>query len=122
MAAPAPSPGRDNAVGIALIVGAVLVGLLLLVKGYDNEGGVVPESTAESTTTTAPVDTTTTTLPSKDPAEVPVKVANASGNPANGLAGTTRTTLEGKGYTQVSVTDAPSAVTVARELVTGSGF
>jgi hypothetical protein len=117
MASPAPSPGRDNVVGIALIVGAVLVGLLLLVKGYDNEGGVVAESTAASTTTTVPVEaTTTTTLPSKAPAEVPVKVANASGNPANGLAGTTRTALEGKGYTQVSVTDAPSPVTSTQVL------
>lgn len=112
MTAPTPAPGRDNVVGIALIVGAVLIGVLLLVKGYDTEGGVVAESTAvESTTTTVPADApTTTTLPSKAPAEVVVVVANASGTPSNGLAGTTRTFLEGKGYTQMSVTDAPSAV------------
>ena len=117
MAAAAPAPGRENAVGIALIVGAVLIGLLLLVKGYDSEGGVVAESTSvETTTTTVPVETTTTTLPSKAPAEVVVKVANASGNPANGLAGKTRTTLQGKGYTQISVTDAPSAVTSTQVL------
>ena len=111
--APAPASGRDNAVGIALIVGAVLIGLLLLVKGYDSEGGVVAESTSvESTTTTVPAQvTTTTTLPSKPPAEVVLKVANASGTPSNGLAGKTRTALQGKGYTQVSVTDAPSPVT-----------
>jgi hypothetical protein len=117
-AAPAPASGRDNAVGFALIVGAVLIGLLLLVKGYDSEGGVVAQSTSvESTTTTVPVEaTTTTTLPSKAPAEVVVKVANASGNPSNGLAGKTRTTLQGKGYTQISVTDAPSAVTSTQVL------
>ena len=117
MAAATPASGRENAVGIALIVGAVLIGLLLLVKGYDSEGGVVAESTSvETTTTTVPVETTTTTLPSKAPAEVVVKVANASGNPANGLAGKTRTTLQGKGYTQISVTDAPSAVTSTQVL------
>lgn len=118
-AAPAPASGRDNAVGIALIVGAVLIGLLLLVKGYDSEGGVVaakPSATV-STTTTAPAETTTTTtLPSKAPAEVVVKVANASGTPSNGLAGKTRTTLQGKGYTQISLTDAPSAVTKTQVL------
>lgn len=117
--AAAPVSGRDNVVGIALIVGAVLVGLLLLVKGYDTEGGVVAadKTSTESTTTTVPVEaTTTTTLPSKVPAEIVVKVANASGMPSNGLAGTTRTTLQGKGYTQVSVTDAPSAVTSTQVL------
>jgi len=111
--ATAPASGRDNAVGIALIVGAVVIGLLLLVKGYDTEGGVVAadKRPTESTTTTVPAEvTTTTTLPSKAPAEVVVKVANASGTPSNGLAGKTRTALQGKGYTQVSVTDAPSAV------------
>ena len=112
---PAPASGRDNAVGIALIVGAVLIGLFLLVKGYDSEGGVVAAdkvSTAPSTTTTPPVESTTTTtvVAAKPPADVIVKVANASGTPSNGLAGKTRSTLQGKGYTQISVTDAPSAV------------
>ena len=109
---PAPSAGRDDAVGIVLIVGAVLIGLLLLVKGYDAENGVVATDDTPSaevtTTTTPPEQTTTTTLPANPPASVSVKVANASGNPSNGLAGQTRTTLQGKGYTQISVTDAPT--------------
>ena len=96
---PAPSSGRDNAVGIALIVGAVLIGLFLLVKGYDSEGGVVAEDkvSTETTTTTAPVEstTTTTTVAAKPPAEVVVKVANASGQ--SGVASSTRTTLQGEG-------------------------
>ncbi len=121
-----PAQGRSDAVGIALIVGAVLIGLLLLVKGYDAEGGAVAKDDKASgkvtTTTTAPVaETTTTTLVTNPPAQVQVKVANASGNPANGLAGKTRTTLQGKGYTQVSITDAPSAVTATQVLyVAGS--
>jgi len=109
-AAPAPASGRDNAVGFALIIGAVLIGLLLLVKGYDAEDGVVAtdEPSSEVTTTTVPVDATTTTLAARPPAEVVVKVANASG--ASGVASETRTTLEGKGYTQVTIADAPSVV------------
>jgi hypothetical protein len=109
---PAPASGRDNVVGIALIVGAVLIGLFLLVKGYDSEGGVVAADkvTTETTTaTTAPVEsTTTTTVATKPPADVIVKVANASGK--SGVASSTRSTLQGKGYTQVSVGDAPSIV------------
>jgi len=96
-------------VGIALIVGAVLIGLFLLVKGYDSEAGVVAADkvTTETTTaTTAPVESTTTTT--KPPADVIVKVANASGK--SGVASSTRSTLQGKGYTQVSVGDAPSIV------------
>lgn len=120
-----PAQGRSDAVGIALIVGAVLIGLLLLVKGYDAEGGVVAKddkASSQSTTTTAPVEqTTTTTLLTNPPAQVQVKVANASGTPSNGLASKTRTTLQGKGYTQISITDAPSAVTATQVLyVAGS--
>jgi hypothetical protein len=114
----APSSGRDDAVGIALIVGAVLIGLLLLVKGYDAEGGVVATDdtpSAEVTTTTVPAEaTTTTTLATKPPAEVSVRVANASGT--SGVASKTRTTLSGKGYTQVAIGDAPSVVTSTQVL------
>lgn len=110
--------GRSDAVGIALIVGAVLIGLLLLVKGYDAEGGVVAKddsASSQSTTTTAPVqETTTTTLVTNPPAQVQVKVANASGT--SGVASKTRTTLSGAGYTQVTVADAPSVVTATQVL------
>lgn len=109
-AAPTPASGRDNAVGFALIIGAVLIGLLLLVKGYDAEDGVVAtgDPSSEVTTTTVPVETTTSTLVTAAPAEVVVKVANASGAP--GVASRTRSELEGKGYTQITVADAPSVV------------
>jgi hypothetical protein len=123
---PQPAQGRSDALGIALIVGAVLIGLLFLVKGYDAESGVVAQddkaSSQSTTTTTAPVEqTTTTTLLTNPPAQVQVKVANASGTPSNGLASKTRTTLQGKGYTQISITDAPSAVTATQVLyVAGS--
>lgn len=116
MAASPPSASvRDNAVGIVLIVGAVLVGLLLLVKGYDSEGGVVAtgaESSSQTTVTTEPaaeVTTTTSPVTTNPPAQVSVMVANASGG--SGLASQTQSTLQGKGYTQVAITNAPSVVT-----------
>jgi hypothetical protein len=116
MAAPPSSASvRDNAVGIVLVVGAVLVGLLLLVKGYDDEGGVTAsasESSSETTTTTAPLtpETTTTAPPTTNPpASVAVKVANASG--VSGVAGKTQTTLQGKGYSNITTSNAPSVVT-----------
>jgi hypothetical protein len=120
---PQPAQGRSDAVGIALIVGAVLIGLLFLVKGYDAEGGVVAKddkATSQSTTTTVPVEeTTTTTVATNPPAQVPVKVANASGT--SGVATKTKNTLGGKGYTQVTVGDAPSVVTATQVLyVAGS--
>lgn len=114
-ATPPPASVRDNTIGIALVVGAVLIGLLLLVKGYDSEGGVVADASESSqvTTTTVPTiaDVTTTTAPptTTPPAQVAVKVANASG--ASGLAGKTKTTLQGKGYTNITISDAPSLVT-----------
>jgi hypothetical protein len=120
-ASPPPASGRDNAIGIALIVGAVLIGLLVLVKGYDSEGGVVAsdaKSSSASTTTTIPAGeaapTTTTTVAAVVPGNVVVKVANASGG--SGVASKTQTTLQGKGYTQISISNAPSIVTKTQVL------
>jgi hypothetical protein len=124
-ATPAPASSRDNVVGIVLIVGAVLIGVLLLAKGYDAEGGVVAatgDDSASATSSTVPVDSTTTTIAavaSLPPAEVPVKVANASG--ASGVAGSTRDTLLEKGYVNVAISDAPSLVPTTQVLfVAGS--
>jgi hypothetical protein len=114
-ASPPTASVRENAVGIVLIVAAVLVGILLLVKGYDSEGGVVStgaESASPTTATTAPqAPTTSTTAPvtTNPPAQVSVTVANASGG--SGLASKTQSTLQSKGYTQVAITNAPSVVT-----------
>jgi hypothetical protein len=119
-ASPPTASVRENAVGIVLIVAAVLIGLLLLVKGYDSEGGVVStgaESASPTTATTAPsAPTTSTTAPvtTNPPAQVSVKVANASGG--SGLASKTSATLQEKGYTQVTITDAPSLVTSTQVL------
>ena len=105
--------------GLLLVGVAVLLGLIVLVKG----GGVgidrgtasvaVPDDGAAAvTTTTAPV-ATTTTAPTISPAEVKVVVANGSGT--TGLARAAAKDLAGAGYSQATATDAvgqPAATTV----------
>lgn len=109
----APPPGRDNVVGIALIVGAVVVGLVLLGKGFGREGSLISTSSGGSTTTVATTATTAaptpTTVAARPPAQVPVVVANGSGK--SGIAGARKATLEGKGYSQVTASNAPSTAT-----------
>lgn len=100
------APARENTVGVALVVGAVVIGLLLLVRGYDSDGGLVDSGGNTATTTTVAI--TDTTVPGRDPAVIGVMVANASG--VAGLAGRTRETLLGDGFTQVAVVDAPTSV------------
>jgi hypothetical protein len=101
-------PKRDNAAGIVLVTVAVLIGIVLLVKGYDTEGGVVASDTEQVRVSTTLAPVTEPTLPAKAPADVQVKVVNASG--ATGLATNTRTALQAKGYTQVAIGDAPTVV------------
>ena len=102
------APKRDNAVGIVLVTVAVLIGLVLLVKGYGTEGGVVATDTTQVKTSTTLTPVTESTLPAVAPADVQVKAVNASG--AAGLATKTRTMLQAKGYTQVAIGDAPTVV------------
>lgn len=110
----APPPGRDNAVGIALIAVAVIVGLVLLAKGFSREGSLISTKSGGATTTTLAASATTvaptsTTVAARPPAQVPVVVANGSGK--SGIAGARKATLESKGYTQVTAANAPSTAT-----------
>ncbi len=87
-----------------IVILAVIVGLILLTKGYDSgTSAVAPagESASKSTITV----TTTTTLVSNPPAAVKVKVVNATN--VQGLATKTRERLQTVGYTQVTVGDSP---------------
>jgi hypothetical protein len=106
-------PARDNLIGVVLIALAVVVGLVLLVKGYDEEGAlVVTDEGTEQTTTTTVDPAATTTVPvavARPPAEVPVMVANAAG--VSGAAGTLQTQLQADGYTQVQTTNASPVTT-----------
>jgi len=97
----------DTVVGAVLVSAALLVGTVLLVKGYGTDGGLVATSKApasSSTTTPAP----TTTLPSRPAAEIVVALYNATGGGM--VASKNRGVLESKGFTQVSIGDAPSVV------------
>jgi hypothetical protein len=110
--------------GGVLIAVAVVIGFVLLFKGFDQEGGVVGTGSAgeTTTTTTAPgpgVDeTTTTTLATNPPAQVAVLVANGTG--VSGVAGENQATLEGAGYTQVETANAPVQQESAVFFVEGS--
>lgn len=105
----ASSPVRDNVIGAILIGIAILIGVVLLVQGYDQEGALV--TTAETDQTAATVETPPTTeVPAaRPPAEVSVIVANGSGK--TGAAGALKTTLEGQGYTTVATADGPPVTT-----------
>ena len=90
----------------------VLIGLLLLVKGYDTEGGVVAkDKLSETTTTTVPVRDH-----HDDARHAPGRGRGEGGQRLwrVGLASQTRTTLQGAGYTQVTISDAPTVVPAPR--------
>lgn len=89
--------------GIVIVVAAVVIALVVLGKGYGPFRSEV-SSGSRATTTTSTIATTVTTLPSKPPADVKVKVVNATST--QGLAGKVRDTLNGRGYTQVTLGDA----------------
>jgi hypothetical protein len=108
--------GRDNAVGAVLIAAAVLVGGVLLAKGYDEEGSIVSAGgpTEETTTTTTVAVAPTTTVAAsaaRPPAEVSVFVANGAG--VAGAAGKLTDQLKADGYTRVnSGNSSPVSATV----------
>ncbi|MBX3284237.1 MAG: LytR C-terminal domain-containing protein [Actinobacteria bacterium] len=103
-----------NARGIAVLVVAVLIGLLLLWKAGDTGSSEVTTSGAtpstvdtsglESTTTLPGSDTTTTTADTggegRPPAEVKVVVLNGSGK--SGVAASNSEAIGQKGYTMLT--------------------
>ncbi|MEJ5254570.1 MAG: LytR C-terminal domain-containing protein [Acidimicrobiales bacterium] len=119
---PADDDARATTIGAVLIAVAVLIGFVLLLKGLDQEGGVVETGspTRETTTTTvaeALEQTTTTTAAPRPPAEVNVLVANASGG--SGVAGANKAKLTAAGYTTVETANAPPQSTSAVYFVSG---
>jgi hypothetical protein len=102
-----PQQRRDTAVGAVLVGVALLIGVVLLVKGYSADGGLVATSkpaVTSSTTTQAP----TTTLPARPVADIAVAVYNATGGGM--VASKNRSVLESKGFQQITIGDAPSVV------------
>ena len=105
----ASRPARDNLIGALLIGAALLVGVVLLVRGYDQEGALVTTDDATESTATTEAPPTTLEPVARPAAEVPVMVANGAG--VAGAAGALKTTLEGEGYTTVGTSDASPVTT-----------
>jgi hypothetical protein len=112
-AVPEDDDARPNITGLVLIVAAVLIGVVLLLRGFDQEGGLIdtagPEPGREATTVPGgpddvPDEATTTTAPAVEPASVNVLVANASGGV--GVAGRNETTLNEAGFTNTATANA----------------
>jgi hypothetical protein len=110
-------PTGNPARGAALIVVAIVVGLVLLRNGIDT-GEVVASNGGTSKTTTTTVKgggTTTTTVALKPPAEVKVLVAN--GSTVNGAAKRVADALKAKGYTTLPPASVPKGKEVATTTV-----
>ena len=123
-AAPRPAPDHDasdrraNVAGAVLVAVAVLIGVILLVKGFDDDGGFVTATKSDSASNQAdnqggdvPTTETTLTTVAVDPATVKVFSANASGTKSG--ARQVADALEAKGFVGVQVGNAPSAVASA---------
>jgi hypothetical protein len=94
---------------LAVIVAAVVAGILLLTKGFD-ESGPAPRTVVTETPTTTPT-TTTAAPPDEEPAAcvrqgVIVYVYN--GTQENGLAALAADELQAEGYVVPAVGNAPS--------------
>jgi hypothetical protein len=109
MARRQPEPTANPARGAALVVVAVVIGLLLLREGLDTSEAITTNGgnsgqTSEGSDSSGPDatddgtgDTTTTTIAVRPPAEVPTIVLNDSG--IAGAAGTYSDLLGSLGYT-----------------------
>jgi hypothetical protein len=110
---------RTRTIGIILIAVAVLIGVVLLAKGFGQEDGLVStaapanERTTTTTQATAPAgagtagdETTTTTAAANAPTNVSVLVANGTGK--SGVAGTNADKLKTAGFTKVDTANAPT--------------
>jgi len=121
--APAPSPrgggvpqvepGRQRLIGLALVVAAVLIGVLLVARGLGEDEPVVgvavedPEvTTTEDRDAPPTIDPESIDTPSApEPGEVTVLVANGKG--VVGLAAQVSESLTGDGFEVVTPADAP---------------
>ena len=110
-----PGGGDPASRGLILVGVAVVLGLIILIKGggvgyeHSTKSVDVPDNGAATTTTAAP----TTTVATVAPADVPVVVANGSGQ--TGLAKTVANSLKTAGFTNTTPTDAvgtPPSTTV----------
>lgn len=123
------SAGVNAARGIAVIVGAVLLGIFLMVRGVDDNSVAATETTvttevevdADGSTETAPADVVTT-LPAEEaattddtlgaqrnPSDVLTLALNGTSPAQPGLAGSTRDRLQTAGYGAAAPKNADTA-------------
>ena len=119
--APRPAPDHDGAdrratvAGAVLVAVAVVIGGVLLFKGFSDDGGFVATSKSDSASQQGadqggdvPTTETTQTTLAVDPATVKVFSANASGTKSG--AKQVADYLGTKGFVGVQVGNAPNAV------------
>jgi hypothetical protein len=100
--------------GVILVAFALLIGVVLLAKGFHDDGGLTNTAARSDQGSDSgngqgfDVPTTTTTLAPVDPATIKVLVANASGTKSG--ARQVADFLGTKGYTGVQVGNAPNQV------------
>ncbi|MCX7621348.1 MAG: LytR C-terminal domain-containing protein [Acidimicrobiales bacterium] len=110
------SPEVASLRGALLIVGSVILGVVVLAKGYQTEGNLVagssPTTVGETTTTrplastsTATTEPPSTTVPLKPPGSIAVRVANAGGQEGVAIKGTQK--LQALGYKTLPAVDDP---------------
>jgi hypothetical protein len=125
---PERSQARANpARGLALIATAVIVGLFLLRNWDGSSAGGTELATAETGDDQAaggeggasgdPADQTATTVAPRPPAEVMVRVLNATD--VGGAAGNLSETLQQNGYQSVDPADAPEKLEITKILFAG---
>ena len=109
---PPPEDSRATIAGVVLVAFALLIGVVLLAKGFGDDGGLTStnaksdQSADQGNGQGFDVPTTTTTVPEVDPATVKVLVANASGTKTG--ARQVADYLGTKGYVGVQIGNAPS--------------
>lgn len=113
--------------GVALIATAVIVGFFVLRNGLDQNTPIVSsantEAPADGAATTAPPpgsETTASTAPLRPPAEVSVRVLNASG--VGGAAGDWSSALAADGYQMIEAGNAPETNREATAVLFAPGF
>jgi hypothetical protein len=121
-----PTARSNPARGVALIATAVVLGLFVVRNGFDNTssgGEGAPTTEVAGSSSEAPPGgegPTTTPQPAvRQPAEVTVLVANASG--VSGAAADLTATIIGAGYQTVPETNAPQSV-AATQVLFAAGF
>jgi hypothetical protein len=108
--------------GAALVVAAVLLGLLLLRNGLDTSEVVTsskanaPSTDGSGGTSADPNATTSSTVPVKSPAEVTVIVLN--GTSVNGAAGKYSTSIQSAGYQMLVAASATTKTPVTQVFFT----